>query len=732
MQHEDIVLRGNDQFVINVTDQSGAGIARSSVAVRVGETELKATHEAVSYDPTREAILVDLVKAGVQLAEPGQVTVSLTGLADRSGQALPEPVSWAFRAGPDWDEAGPEPPWVLVGDGPLMRADFETDLCGCKPWREQGAAMLSRDPTTAAGGRWSLKLCNPRIAGHLGACILDQPFDAGKYRFVSFDYKIPECVSVDLIAVVEGRGYNIRLTDSDLSHPVIGEVRGVMADGRWHHAEFNICEMLREAALKTRTVERLLLADSGWCSTPVGAAYHRDNFEVLPIHRPRSVTASWGIADLRGPGGANWSVDTNRDTELETNVRTRDARIEFAQLPDMDGWLHVRACDGAGNWGPTAHHRLVVDGSGPIVGDIRPKPGARAAASKIVVSLADRGSAGLDSRSVVLVVNGKDYTVADAALSYDHAEGKLVWEYARAESRMAVIPDGSEFVVELSSAADCLGNGMAEPVRWSWVMDHSMDKTPPGIVSITSRTHDTHLAYTFEDELNGWRSLMEDAPTVELDTSTAASGRGSLRLTKRAGARMAAVAAVDEFAADRFSTVAFEYRIDPGVELSLMLRLDDRWWSISVTGTDEDALGAIPRPVADGTWRHAQVEVAPLLRGVQPRGALTVQGLMIAEPDGAEHGVGVSANFDNFVITRVGKGRAALRWKAQDVTGIAGYSYILDRGPATVPPPKLADSRVAKGFDDLEPGLWFLHVRAVDGAGNWGRVTHYAIVQGQP
>jgi hypothetical protein len=34
----------------------------------------------------------------------------------------------------------------------------------------------------------------------------------------------------------------------------------------------------------------------------------------------------------------------------------------------------------------------------------------------------------------------------------------------------------------------------------------------------------------------------------------------------------------------------------------------------------------------------------------------------------------------------------------------------------------------AKSFEDLTTGLWFLHVRALDGAGNWGPVSHYAIM----
>ena len=91
-------------------------------------------------------------------------------------------------------------------------------------------------------------------------------------------------------------------------------------------------------------------------------------------------------------------------------------------------------------------------------------------------------------------------------------------------------------------------------------------------------------------------------------------------------------------------------------------------------------------------------------------------------------GLNRSLTFDNFIVGRVGTGKPVFRWQATDTTGIAGYSYVLDQEPATIPPEKNMGSKVAMTFSDLKKGLWFLHLRAADGAGNWGPTTHYGIM----
>ena len=89
---------------------------------------------------------------------------------------------------------------------------------------------------------------------------------------------------------------------------------------------------------------------------------------------------------------------------------------------------------------------------------------------------------------------------------------------------------------------------------------------------------------------------------------------------------------------------------------------------------------------------------------------------------------GASAWFDSFVIGQIGKYPPVMRWRATDATGIKGYSYMLDRDPASTPDEAAEGVDIAKSYGAMEPGLWFFHIRAQDGAGNWGPTTSYALM----
>jgi len=68
----------------------------------------------------------------------------------------------------------------------------------------------------------------------------------------------------------------------------------------------------------------------------------------------------------------------------------------------------------------------------------------------------------------------------------------------------------------------------------------------------------------------------------------------------------------------------------------------------------------------------------------------------------------------------------------EDPSGIAGYSYVLDREPSTLPDTTIDTTERTKSYEDLPDGTWYFHVRAVDGAGNWGPAGHYRINIGSP
>jgi subtilisin family serine protease len=69
-----------------------------------------------------------------------------------------------------------------------------------------------------------------------------------------------------------------------------------------------------------------------------------------------------------------------------------------------------------------------------------------------------------------------------------------------------------------------------------------------------------------------------------------------------------------------------------------------------------------------------------------------------------------------------------LTWTASsDMTRIAGYSFELDASPATTPDATVDGGTATKSYTGAATGQRYFHVRACDGAGNWGPVSHFGV-----
>ena len=61
----------------------------------------------------------------------------------------------------------------------------------------------------------------------------------------------------------------------------------------------------------------------------------------------------------------------------------------------------------------------------------------------------------------------------------------------------------------------------------------------------------------------------------------------------------------------------------------------------------------------------------------------------------------------------------ALAWQVSDVTGVTGYSYLLDRSPLTVPDTTIDTTATSASFTGLADGVWYFHLRACSQRGIW-------------
>jgi hypothetical protein len=60
-----------------------------------------------------------------------------------------------------------------------------------------------------------------------------------------------------------------------------------------------------------------------------------------------------------------------------------------------------------------------------------------------------------------------------------------------------------------------------------------------------------------------------------------------------------------------------------------------------------------------------------------------------------------------------------------DASGIAGYSYLFDQTPGSIPNTSIDTTDTSRSYPDFIDGTWCFHVRAVDNVGNWGETAHH-------
>jgi gliding motility-associated-like protein len=60
-------------------------------------------------------------------------------------------------------------------------------------------------------------------------------------------------------------------------------------------------------------------------------------------------------------------------------------------------------------------------------------------------------------------------------------------------------------------------------------------------------------------------------------------------------------------------------------------------------------------------------------------------------------------------------------------SGIAGYSYLLDHKPSSIPEEIVIDRTGKVEYSNLSDGIWFFHCRTKSGSGLWGETGHFEI-----
>jgi hypothetical protein len=230
-----------------------------------------------------------------------------------------------------------------------------------------------------------------------------------------------------------------------------------------------------------------------------------------------------------------------------------------------------------------------------------------------------------------------------------------------------------------------------------------------------------------------------------------------------------------DYSVVEFPFLSFDFRAAPATEVDMLLNLTQPnvgWRGIRLTDKQPyyARLGQFLGTHSDGQWHQAKVNLLPLLRRRYPGLAdYRVKDIGLADWDGGERLFGVRTfgksaerggyyDLDNFSVGGLCPGNeATFQWCASDESGIAGFSFLLDKNPHTIPPEEATECViwtgkraealpvVAPGSPEEAPepetlfhsgkvcqgladGVWWLHIRAKDGCGNWGYPNHFWLV----
>ncbi len=602
------------------------------------------------------------------------------------------------------------------------RDTFEAGLGRWEPVGDRDGAALFRDRWCAASGRAAMRLTNTRLGGIFGARNAVAPFSGRKFPVLSFDYRATDALRVDLHLCVDGEWRTLKFADYDHTWPVLGKADGVTLDNRWHHADVDLLQLLEPHGLADSVVSDLMFCSTGYPGNEEGLVYRLDNVTLMPaVDGRQPVRIAWAVVPADTAAQFSYVLDQTAATEPDTVAEGTQTVAEFANLTEGDYVFHVRARREGGSWTPAEHLRFRVrrpaDATPPVAVVISPAPSGRGLADTAVRL---RDDVGIDAASIRLVVNDRTYDVADPALQYDPGTGVLVWDGA-VDPDVPPFADGA--VVRCSLAVeDVAANALDKPLEWEWTVDYALDEESPGPPYITYIPSERLCRHTFEE----WTAAWGNWGGVQTTRTRAASatGRHSLCLTDMHDSLGLFYALADVHVPVReYPWIRFDFRkstLPEGEAPSVGV------YKLFFDGERDvrPRMGSVDGAVPPGGWFNVELD----LRVGHGRRAHDPFGILIGGPGRQRGRPGARMYMDNFVVYSR-RGRApSFEWRApRDATGITGYAWVLDQHEDTTPPAEVSGVARTAAFEDVQPGVWWFHVRAADGAGNWGAPRHCVI-----
>ena len=489
-------------------------------------------------------------------------------------------------------------------------------------------------------------------------------------------------------------------------------------------------------------VSNVRLGDGGWMGNRQGASFWIDNLTLGPCVSAvgEGVALNWTATDPGGIAGYSyhWSPAAHEAPATTAAIEAPGAR--FRGLPEGRQFFHIRAADGAGNWGETADWPFLIDNTPPRVRRVFPAADSAAVARVTGVEL-DDPIAGIDPTSLTLAVNGRAFAPGQPGVEIDLAAGRFAVDWVTVGVLPTPPPEGQVFTVVLGPVKDFAGN-LSAPTTWSWRYTAKGDQQAPLAPLITWPNGPVAQQITMEPE----PAVLSAAPPVWLErVPDPALGTHVQRVRLGGGGVDLRVALPGSIDAATHRWFSFRYRFPPHLKIDLAGTVadpDPEKQQMVIKLTDAEVrpdyvthAGRVAGIRCDDRWHTAvvdlktHVEQREHLKPDETPKTYAIGALSFADVGFNRQDPGTVFYLDDLLVTAPGPAAVSFGLAAADESGIAGFACSFDRDADGAPPPEVTvkpGSGYAVTFPDK--GLWYVHARAQDGAGNWSQVAHFPYV----
>lgn len=459
-----------------------------------------------------------------------------------------------------------------------------------------------------------------------------------------------------------------------------------------------------------------------------------------------SATLSWTATDLSGVDGYSWALDQVADTALDT-ISEGTGNSVTRTLADGEHWLHVRARNGAGTWGPTIHRRIRIDAvvsAPPVSSTTHPDQSRWYSSDDPSLSFATTEESG---------IGGYSYTL-------DGTTPDTVSEGTSSTKAYADLPPGTyTFSVRAVN-----GRGVWTPTA---TFTMQTDSTPPTVASLTSVTHpDDATWYTNHNARATWASsdtapvdgysLLFDRFEDTIPDTVSEGTQGERANPGRTDGRSDGVWWFHVRA--RNATGAWGETRRRAIRIDATAPLAP---SVSSTTHPDQALWySSNAPTVDfATTDHSGVDAYSYVLDQNPStfpdttsegvaSSMNYTGL----PDGvhyfhvaARNGVGMWSLPTHFAIridttsgaptvsssthpsqtTWYSSTAPTLSWSGSYPSGVTGWSYVRDQVSTTTPDTTSEGLDSTRSYSGLSDGAHWFHLRAQTGTGTWTATSHF-------